>query len=458
MTRDASTSSPTHAVMAVGVPSSHRFTTGDDIVVLLKDSLRDVVWPDGSVGLESGDIVTISSKVVAKTEGRVHDAAEREDWIKADTARIVATKVTPQGTTQIVQTHQGFVLAAAGVDESNTEAGTIVRLPENPDASAAHIRAKIASLMSIDVGVIITDTWGRAWRMGVTDHAIGSSGVKVLDDYADRVDGFGRPLRTTVIALADEIAAFAHLAAPKEQLVPVVAVRGLSHYVGETHDRALDLIRPPDQDLFSLGTLEAWEKGLTSAINKRRTVRAFRDEPVSQECIHAVIADALTAPAPHHTKPWRFLVLPLGDRRDSILNAMSERWREDLQNTPSVDPASIEARIRRGDILRRAPMVIMPFVHLDSGAHTYPDETRTAYERDMFMVSGGAAIENLMISAAVRGLGTAWISSSLFCPDVVRNALDLDDTWHPLGSVAMGYPADEPTPRDAPHVDAFLLP
>jgi len=445
-------------VMAVGVRTEHRFAPGDDIVAMLREPFTSLEWPDGSVGLRSGDIVTISSKVVAKVEGRIHPAAERESLIAQDTARILATKVTAHGTTHIVQTHQGFVLAAAGIDESNTDAGTVVRLPVDPDASAAALKAEIASAMTVDVGVIITDTLGRAWRMGVTDQAIGSAGVTVLDDYAHRVDGFGRPLRTTVIAVADEIAALAHLAAPKEKLVPVVVVRGLSHYVGATEARAQDLIRPQEEDLFSLGTREACTEGLTSAVGTRRTVRNFRDTPVPQESVNAVLTDALSAPAPHHSKPWRFLVLPPGERRDSILDAMRDRWREDLLSTPDVDPASIDARISRGNILRNAPLVIMPFVVLIDAAHTYPDEARTSHERDMFMVAGGASVENLMISAAAHGLGSAWIGSSLFCPDVVRGILGLDNSWHPLGAVALGYPAEDPPPREPDRVADYLIP
>lgn len=444
-------------IIAIGVTCHHLFAHGDDLLEILGEELRNLEWPEGAVGMSDGDIVVISSKVIAKIEGRTEQAVSREEWITHDAVRVLATKETPHGITRIVQTSHGFVLAAAGVDESNTEPATIVRLPADPDASAALLRERLFREFSCNVGVIVADTMGRAWRMGVTDQAIGASGVRVLDDHADRTDAFGRPLRTTVVAVADEIAGLANLVAPKDSLTPVVVVRGLAHCVIDTADTARELVRPLAEDLFSQGTREAFAEGRMNAVSQRRTVRSFLDTPVPDALIDELIADAITAPAPHHSTPWRFLVSERDDKRAALLDVMREQWRVDLQNTPSIPPDQIETRLSRGDILRTAPVVIFPFIDLEAGAHAYPDHQRTQYERDMFMVSGGAAVENLLISASARGLGAAWIGSTLFCPTVVRQHLALPQSWQPLGAIALGFPAQEPRERTLRDVADFRL-
>jgi coenzyme F420-0:L-glutamate ligase/coenzyme F420-1:gamma-L-glutamate ligase len=144
----------------------------------------------------------VTSKVVSKAEGRVLHADDREKAIDAETVRVVARR----GRTRIVETRQGLVMAAAGVDASNTPAGTILLLPEDSDASARAIRTGLRDALGVDVGVIVTDTFGRPWRTGVTDVAIGAAGVRVLDDLRGGTDTHGNPLSVTVVATADELA------------------------------------------------------------------------------------------------------------------------------------------------------------------------------------------------------------------------------------------------------------
>jgi coenzyme F420-0:L-glutamate ligase / coenzyme F420-1:gamma-L-glutamate ligase len=169
--------------------------------------------------------------------------------------------------------------------------------------------------------------------------------------------------------------------------------------------------------------------------------------------IEAAIADALTAPAPHHTRPWRFVIV--ADRRQAFLTAMREAWTADLRSD-GFDEAAIERRLARGDVLHRAPVLLLPCLATE-GSHDYPDARRSSAEERMFLVSGGAAVQNLSISLAARGLGSCWVSSALFCPGTVRAALDLPADWQPLGTVGVGHPAAEPTPRTAPAIEDFTL-
>jgi len=175
--------------------------------------------------------------------------------------RVVATRVFPSGTTRIVENHLGIVGAAAGVDASNTPAGTVLLLPLDPDASAATIRAALVDRFDVALGVVITDTLGRTWREGQTDIAIGGSGVVLLEDLRGSTDTQGRVLDVTAPAVGDEIASAADLVKRKSSGLPVAVVRGLGHLLVDDAPGARVMIRPLENDMFRLGTDEAYAQG-----------------------------------------------------------------------------------------------------------------------------------------------------------------------------------------------------
>ena len=217
------------------------------------DDLADLLLP--LVELADGDIVVVTSKVVSKAEDRIVDG-DREDWITNETVRLVARR----GPTRIVRNRQGLTMAAAGVDASNVARGTVVLLPVDPDASAARLRTAIAERTGRNVGVIVTDTAGRAWREGQTDIAIGAAGIVVLESFAGRVDEHGNELAVTAPAVADEIASAAELAQGKLGGRPFAVVRGRADLVlppGDDGPGARALIRAEGSDLFGYGAREA---------------------------------------------------------------------------------------------------------------------------------------------------------------------------------------------------------
>jgi len=217
---------------------------------------------EGSI-LQDGDILAVTSKIVSKAEGRQVLAADREDAITAETVRVVATR----GHTRIVENRLGIVAAAAGVDASNTPEGTVLLLPVDPDHSARTIAATIRARLGVRVGVIITDTLGRPWRQGQVDVAIGAAGIRVLDDLRGTTDANGRLMDVTVQATADEIASAADLIKGKTTGMPVAIIRGLGHLVGELgQPGARALVRPSDEDMFRLGSQEAYELGYRAAL------------------------------------------------------------------------------------------------------------------------------------------------------------------------------------------------
>ncbi|MFF3074504.1 coenzyme F420-0:L-glutamate ligase [Kitasatospora sp. NPDC057936] len=397
---------------------------------------------------EDGDILLVTSKIVSKAEGRLLHAADREAAIDAETVRVVARR----GPARIVENRNGFVMAAAGVDASNTAPGTVLLLPEDPDASARALRAALQRLTGRRLAVVVTDTFGRPWRNGLTDVAIGAAGLSVLEDHRGRTDSHGNELVLTVTATADELAAAGDLVKGKAGGVPVAVVRGLGHLVtAEDGEGTRPLVRPAADDMFRLGTSEA----LRAAVTLRRTVRAFTDEPVDPGAVRRAVAAAVTAPAPHHTTPWRFVLLESADTRTRLLDAMLDAWRRDLRELDGWDDAKIARRTARGDVLRNAPYLVVPCLVMD-GSHDYPDPRRAAAEREMFTVAAGAAVQNLLIALTGEGYGSAWVSSTMFCRDTVRTALDLPDTWDPMGAVAVGRPAEAPRDRPERGADAFI--
>ncbi|MGW5018264.1 coenzyme F420-0:L-glutamate ligase [Streptomyces cacaoi] len=438
------------------LPGIPEVRPGDDLVKLITAAVGGHGRP-----LVDGDVLIVTSKIISKAEGRAVEAADREDAIDAESVRVVARR----GPARIVESRHGFVMAAAGVDASNTPKGTILLLPEDPDASARRIRAGVRDALGVNVGVVVTDTFGRPWRTGQTDVAIGAAGVRVLDDLRGGVDSFGNPLGVTVTAVGDELAAAGELVKGKAEGRPVAVVRGLAHQVhpageadgpgglpdGEDDRGARELVRAAADDMFRLGTSEA----VREAVTLRRTVREFTADPVDGAALRRAVSAAVTAPAPHHTTPWRFVLLESEDSRLRLLDAMREAWIADLRRDGKSEQ-SIAKRVRRGDVLRGAPALVVPCLVAD-GAHDYPDPRRSAAEREMFVVACGAGIQNFLVALAGEQLGSAWVSSTMFCRDVVREVLELPADWDPMGAVAVGRAAGPPRERPARSADDFVV-
>jgi coenzyme F420-0:L-glutamate ligase/coenzyme F420-1:gamma-L-glutamate ligase len=231
---------------------------GDELGALLAEA--------APADLASGDVVAVAHKVVSKAEGRTRRLADVEPGERArrlavehrKDARLVqavldesAELLRAERGVLICVTRHGLVCANAGVDQSNAEAGELVLLPADPDASARRLRAGLEAARGVRPAVVVSDSFGRAWRLGQTDVALGAAGLQPLDDWRGRPDGFGRELRATSIAIADAVAAAADLARAKDSREPAVLIRGLERYVSaEDGPGAAALRRRPVDDLF----------------------------------------------------------------------------------------------------------------------------------------------------------------------------------------------------------------
>lgn len=439
MTSSADSPAPEHGSAApveiLPIADLPEFRPGDDVAKTIAEAAP---W------IRDGDVIVITSKIISKAEGRIVAAPTdpeardtlRRKLIDSESVRVLARK----GKTLITENTIGIVQAAAGIDASNVDTAELVLLPTDPDGSAAAVRAALSRQLGVNVAVVITDTMGRAWRNGQTDAAIGSSGIPVLYGYAGAKDKHGNELQVTEVAIVDEIAAAADLVKGKLTDVPVAVVRGLS--VPDDGSVARDLQRSGPDDLFWLGTAEALEQGRRDAVLVRRSIRQFADIAVDSDILREAIGEALTAPAPHHTHPVRFVwVRDLATRR-ALLDAMKQAWAVDLSGDGRT-PESVEKRVARGQILYDAPEIVIPFLVPD-GVHDYPDERRNAAEHTMFTVAVGAAVQALLVALAARGVGSCWIGSTIFAADVVRRQLELDASWEPMGAIAIGYPHGYP--------------
>jgi coenzyme F420-0:L-glutamate ligase/coenzyme F420-1:gamma-L-glutamate ligase len=290
---------------------------GDDLAALVAD-LFD---------LADGDIVTVTSKVVSKAEGRVRPGT-RDDALPDETLRVVARR----GPTTIVRTRHGLTLAAAGIDASNVAPGTVVLLPEDPDASARAIRESLLARTGRNVGVLVTDTAGRAWREGQTDIAIGAAGLHVLVDLAGSVDPHGNELAVTAPAVADELAGAAELAQGKLAARPLALVRGRADLVlpsGEHGPGAAALVRPEGADLFGYGAREAVVRALLGDDEDRPAFGAPAGADELAGAIRTVLPDASVR------SHGRSLVVSDGDERMLAGLAFAFGWR--LDDAPGPD-------------------------------------------------------------------------------------------------------------------------
>jgi coenzyme F420-0:L-glutamate ligase/coenzyme F420-1:gamma-L-glutamate ligase len=412
---------------ATGLPE---ITPRDDLPILISTA----------VTLHDGDVVAVTQKAVSKWEGRVVAEGDGKDaWVDREARRIVARR----DELVIAETRHGFVCANAGVDASNVGEGFLSLLPEDPDASAERIRAALKEQTGRSVGVVVTDTFGRPWRRGLVNVAIGCAGLPALVDLRGTKDAVGRVLEATVVALADEVAAATGLVMGKAEGIPVAVVRGLRPDAPARGAR--DLVRPAEEDLFRFSPL--------TAISARRTVREFGPGSVPRPVLREAVAAALTAPVPHGSRhrrrPWTWVALESAPARRRVLGAMAEAWTRDLRGDGTADHV-IRRRLDRSDaLLGAAPALLLPFLTL-ANADDYEDERRREAERDMFLLATGASVQNLMLALQAQGFASAWVSSSLFCKPEAAAAVGLGPEWLAMGAVAAGPPPAGESPSRPP--------
>jgi dehydro coenzyme F420 reductase / coenzyme F420-0:L-glutamate ligase / coenzyme F420-1:gamma-L-glutamate ligase len=393
-------------VSVIALPGLPEVRAGDDLVRLLLDGIEAA-----GERLRDGDVLAVTSKVVAKAEGRQvplpAGEAEREqirrETVAAETVRVVARR----GRMVIAETRHGLVGANALIDASNAGGDALVPLPEDPDASAARLRDALAAATGADLAVVVTDTLGRPWRLGQTDVAVGLAGMGALADYRGRRDGDGRVLEVTETAVPDEVAAAADLVKGKLARVPAALLRGVARPPGD--GRARDLVRPAADDLFR--TAGAPEELLAFLEGAGRPA-ALRPDPVDPALVDRAIQAATVA------VPW-----PAPPVVRIASAAARERWQ--AATRPEAELAATAAL---------APVLLVPCRAGDGPAGE---------------LAAGAFTQALLLALHAQGMAAVWINAAPSRRQAGALALDLPAGWLPLGALAAGRSDQETTPPPA---------
>jgi len=358
---------------------------GDDLAALLEPSLA-------KHGASDGDIVAVTQKIVSKAEGRVVPGEDRAAWVARESVAVVARR----GDLLITRTRHGFVCANAGVDASNVREGFLTLLPEDPDASAERLQKELSSRLALArLGVVITDTFGRPWREGVVDVALGCAGLPSLVDLRGTLDDHGRELETTLVAFADAVAAASGLVMTKTARVPAALVRGLDGSTGDAPPGpARDLVRRPEDDLFRESALVA--------VSSARSSDVLGPGEVPRDIVESAVAAACAAAPPGD---WSIVAVDSAAARRRLVHSA---------------PAA-------GHPLRTAPTVLVVC------ARTVPEIS----ERST-LLSAGAVIRGLAVALHTQGVVWSWDPNEPFDAESTREALALGEDWHPLGIVAVG--------------------
>jgi coenzyme F420-0:L-glutamate ligase / coenzyme F420-1:gamma-L-glutamate ligase len=377
---------------------------GDDLAALLEPSLAANAASDG-------DVVAITQKIVSKAEGRMVPGEDRATWVERESVDVVARR----GDLLITRTRHGFVCANAGVDASNVREGFLTLLPEDPDASAERLQKELSARLGLTrLGVVITDTFGRPWREGVVDVAIGCAGLPALVDLRGTVDDRGRELETTLVAFADAVAAASGLVMTKTARVPAALVRGLDGSTGDAPPGpASMLVRRPGDDLFRESALVAVSAAQPSDV--------FGPGEVSREIVESAVGAACAG-----------LSEGLWPIRD---------WSMVAADSPATRRRLVIAAGMADDPVRAATTLIVVC------ARTTPESSDEAT-----LLSAGAAIRGLGVALHAQGVGWSWDPSRPFDADATRAALALGEDWRPVGIVAVGRMpeggASRPRPPD----------
>jgi coenzyme F420-0:L-glutamate ligase/coenzyme F420-1:gamma-L-glutamate ligase len=357
---------------------------GDDLAALLEPPLE-------ANGVTDGDVLAVTQKIVSKAEGRVVPAEDRAAWVERESVGVVAHR----GDLLITRTRHGFVCANAGVDASNVREGFLTLLPEDPDASAERLQKELSARLGVSrLGVVITDTFGRPWREGVVDVAIGCASLPSLVDLRGTIDDHGRELETTLVAFADAVAAASGLVMTKTARVPAALLRGLD---GSTRDAppgpASALVRRPEDDLFRESALVA--------VSAARPSHAFGPGEVSRDVVENAVAAACAAAPP-------------GDWSVVAVDSPAARRRLVISAAADASP-------------RSAPTLLVVCA-------------RTASETSELaaLLSAGAVIRGLAVALHAQGLAWSWDPNDSLDAGTTRAALALGEDWRPLAIVAVG--------------------
>ncbi len=413
------------------------------------------------ITLEDGDIIVIAQSIISKSNGRIRNI----DRINPSEKAIkICKKITPKAKSLglpekdpklvqaildesktlimsehvlITETKHGFICADAGIDKSNIgDKGFVTLLPKNPDNDAEKIRIGLKRITNKEIAVIISDSFGRAFRVGAIGTAIGVSGINPTLDMRGKKDLYGYELQTTVIGQVDSLAAAAQLVmGESDEGVPLVIIRG---YNFEFQEKTTinSILRDREIDLFRKQTYE----NIIEVLKKRRSYKlGFSTKEVEKEIIEECIEFACWAPSAHNGQFWRYIILGKGILRERLIDKMNDKLRDDLlKDGNSEKSIKIKVEKTRNKFLE-APFLILLCLD-DKDLQKYKDTERTQNEFILGIQSISSSATYLLLALEMKKLASCWYCAPLFAKKVIKEVLNLPVSYIPMAFFTVGYP------------------
>ena len=428
----------------------------DDIPNIIIESLKKMGLP-----LLDGDIIVIAQSLISKSNGRTRNLNNITPSEKAlELFKLISPKSKKQGLplknprliqlildesreiikaehVLITETNHGFVCANAGIDKSNIEGKEVVSLlPENPDYDAEKIRRELKKETSKNIGVIISDSFGRSFRVGAVGVAIGVSGINPILDLRGKKDLFGYELQTTIIGQVDSLASAAQLVMGEaNEGIPVILIRGYKFEFNE-NNTIKSILRKKEIDLFR----EPINEKLTNYMKSRRSYKfPFKDKRVDRKIIEECIEIARWAPSAHNGQYWRYIIIEKLELREKLINLMNQKLRNDLKNDGKSEDF-IESKLNKSrKNFIDAPILVLLCLDIME-LEKYPDNERLENEFILGVQSISSSATYLLLAFEIKNLAACWYCAPLFAKDIIKKTLHLPESYVPMAFFTVGYP------------------
>ncbi|MFX0074865.1 MAG: coenzyme F420-0:L-glutamate ligase [Candidatus Hermodarchaeota archaeon] len=452
-------------ISLIGIRNIPLIKPGDDLPSIIYGALND-----SQISLQNGDILVIAQTVVSKSCGRIKNL---NDIIPSQEAIEIYEKMAPlieksglppkspeliqsildeskqvlkTKHVMIVETHHGFVCANAGIDQSNVGGRDLITLlPIDSDKEADKIRESLQKLTGKKIAVIISDSFGRAFRIGAVGVALGVSGLNPILDKRGNKDLYGKELQSTIIGQIDNLASSAQLIMGEaDEGMPVVIVRGYS-FVFDENTSIKHILREKENDLFRN---ESELKCFEDILKSRRSYKfKFSNREVSREVIEESIELACWAPSAHNGQFWRYIIIERGTTRDNLIQNMNNKLKDDLYSN-----GKSENFIHRKIEKTKTSFLDCPYLVLlcldTKELETYSDNDRSTNEYIMGVQSVSASATYLLLAFEIKDLSACWYCAPLFAKEIIKNTLNLPDSFTPMAFFTVGYSLKEvPTPK-----------
>ena len=447
-------------VNLIGIEDIPLIETGDDLPSIIINALKH-----NNLTLENGDILVIAQTIVSKSLGRIKNLIDikpsqeaieicekmapltRKSGLPIKSPELIqaildeSKQVLKAEHVMIVETHHGFVCANAGIDQSNVGGKDLITLlPLDPDKAAEKIRESLQNSTGKKIAIIISDSFGRTFRIGAVGVALGVSGLNPIIDKRGAKDLFGKELQSTIIGQIDNLASSAQLIMGEaDEGLPVVLIRGYDFNFIDNAS-AKQILRKKELDLFRE---EGVPKKFENILRSRRSYKfEFSDRKVNKALIKESIELARWAPSAHNGQLWRYIIMEQGNLRENLIEDMNNKLKNDLL----VDGRSedfIHKKIEKTKInFLSSPYLIL--LCLDTKElEKYSDSEREKNEYIMGVQSVSASATYLLLAFEIKRLAACWYCAPLFATDIIKNALNLPASYTPMAFFTVGYSTRE---------------